>query len=161
MRTLTDPVERFWSRVHKTDICWLWQDGKLSTRYAKFWVTPQQRMFVHRFSYELAYGPIPVGFHVCHRCDNPACVRPEHLFLGTDKDNAQDREAKNRGGTEHGRGKLAGEHHSEHVLTTAEVLEMRARRAQGITLAILARDYGVSIATIARIVNRQAWTHLP
>lgn len=160
MRKLSDPVARFWSQVQKTDTCWLWQGGKLGRTYAKLWVTPERRMFVHRYSYELAYGPIPAGLHVCHRCDTPACVRPDHLFLGSDRDNAQDREQKGRGGTQNGCGKLAGERHAEHVLTTAQVEEMRERRQAGELLRVLAGDYGVSVQTVHRIVTRQAWTHL-
>jgi hypothetical protein len=87
--------ERFWSNVEKTDDCWIWKGYEKSCgyggmrAYGKNW-------FAHRLSYTLNIGEIPEGMYVCHKCDNPICVRPDHLFLGTHKDNMADCKAKGR-----------------------------------------------------------------
>jgi hypothetical protein len=96
-----DVAARFWSKVDKSGDCWLFKtvgtDG-----YAKFWHKGTST-HASRTAYELTYGPIPDGMVVCHHCDNPRCVRPEHLFLGTPKDNTQDMIRKGR--FANGRGK--------------------------------------------------------
>lgn len=94
--TMSDPAEYFWSRVLKTDNCWIWQNPKASaSRYGTIKVAPGKYSPAHRFSWELHNGPIPAGVFVCHHCDNPPCVRPDHLFLGTHRDNMQDMMQKN------------------------------------------------------------------
>lgn len=92
------PIEpRFWAKVDKTDGdgCWLWT-GSRRHRYGEFWVNGK-REYPHRVSFELANGPIPAGLVVCHKCDVPLCVRPDHLFIGTLADNFADMRAKGRG----------------------------------------------------------------
>ena len=84
----------FWSRVHKTRRCWWWLGGKPGG-YGAFSFEGQHHA-AHRFSYELNVGPIPAGLMVLHRCDNPSCVRPAHLFVGTNADNIRDASAKGR-----------------------------------------------------------------
>lgn len=92
---------RFWAKVRKEpgDGCWLWL-GSLVRGYGDFWPEAQRkaprRAKAHRFSWILANGPIPDGLQVCHHCDTPACVRPDHLFLGTVSDNLKDCVAKGR-----------------------------------------------------------------
>lgn len=83
---------RFWSKVHITDGCWLWT-GALRNGYGRFGSRPFK--YAHRVSWELANGPTG-DLKVLHRCDNPRCVRPDHLFLGTQLDNMRDRSAKGR-----------------------------------------------------------------
>lgn len=89
-------TERFWRHVRKTDDCWLWLGGP---GYGRLRTGGKGTPLVgpHRLAWELAYGPVPDGLIVCHRCDNPRCVRPDHLFVGTHGDNARDRERKGRG----------------------------------------------------------------
>ena len=78
----------FWPRVKKSDGCWLWVGGK-GNGYGYVWHDNRTKR-AHRVSWEMAYGPIPLGLFVCHKCDTPLCVRPDHLFLGTAKDNIED-----------------------------------------------------------------------
>jgi hypothetical protein len=99
-------AERFWPKVVKSDGCWLWVGAKFERGYGcivaggpRINGRPAERrhLYAHRVSYELSVGPIPDGLYVCHHCDNPPCVNPSHLFLGTATDNNRDREAKGRG----------------------------------------------------------------
>jgi hypothetical protein len=175
--------ERFWSRVDKSDVdgCWLWTGALADGRYGvvKF---DHRRLATHRVSWEMAYGPIPKGMNVCHRCDNTRCVRPSHLFLGTHTDNANDRHAKKRDakGDRHGsrthpnalpRGdahwqrrmpeKAArGERVGNAKLTAEQVREIRTLRAGGRTLQSLADQFGVRVGNISAIVARQTWKHI-
>ena len=109
----------------------------------------------HRLSYELAYGLIPVGKFVCHKCDNPSCVRPDHLFVGTQSDNITDASRK-------GRLKIhRGENAKSSKLTKNQVIEIRHRYAQGnISQAQLAKDYPVGRSLIGLIIQRKRWAHI-
>lgn len=94
------PEDRFWGNTHKTDNCWLWKGstrGRHPLMYGILW-DGNKHLGAHRFSYEIHNGPIPLDYSVCHTCDNPLCVNPSHLFLGTHTDNMRDKLAKNRCG---------------------------------------------------------------
>lgn len=91
----TDPAPRFWAKVAKGDGCWEWTAGK-AYGYGRFCVRHGHVMHAHRYSYELRFGEIPLGMNVLHRCDNPGCVRPSHLFLGRQLENVRDMMAKGR-----------------------------------------------------------------
>src|SRR5690348_7112088 len=97
-----DPVKRFWSKVEKTDGCWIWRGTMNGVGYGVFWLpmgkprNANSRVYAHRLSYEMHEGKIPDGMFICHRCDNPACVNPDHLFLGTQSDNMTDCSRKGR-----------------------------------------------------------------
>lgn len=92
------PVEeRFWSYVLKLpNGCWEWQGGKVRYGYGGFHDENHRLRFAHRYSWEMHNGPIPKGLFVCHTCDNPPCINPAHLFIGTPKDNTQDMIRKGR-----------------------------------------------------------------
>jgi hypothetical protein len=138
--------DRFWSKVAKGDGCWEWQ-GHRSRGYGELQIGrrgAQRKTLAHRISWEMHNGPIPVGLEVCHRCDNPPCVRPDHLFLGTQIDNANDMWSKGRGVV---RAKL----------NVQQVVEIRRRAAAGAIFRTLAQEFGVHPATIKDIVNRRRW----
>lgn len=127
--------------------------GSTISGYSSFNVDGKTKL-AHRVSYEMHYGPIPDGLVVCHKCDNPFCIEPTHLFVGTHKDNTQDALQKNR--------LVRGEAAKNSKLTDQDVLTIRARhKAGGITAAALAKEYKVSIALMSFVINRQRWTHLP
>lgn len=89
--------ERFWRYVNKTGECWAWTGGTANDGYGRLYISERDgSVAAHRFSYQLHNGEIPAGLIVCHRCDNPPCVRPDHLFLGTHLDNVRDMFSKGR-----------------------------------------------------------------
>lgn len=93
---LTDrDIERFWSKVKKTESCWIWCGGKIKDGYGHFHLNRKQHK-AHRISWQIINGEIPPGIWACHHCDNPSCVRPDHLFLGTTSDNQIDSAKKGR-----------------------------------------------------------------
>lgn len=103
--------------------------------------------------WEAVHGPIPSGMNVCHTCDNPPCVRPDHLFLGSHAVNQRDRKAKGRSGY--------GEHNGRAKLTDEDVVGIRQQYASGLaTQRQLSQEHGVSQRMISKIVRREAWTHL-
>lgn len=149
-----DTVTRFWAKVDKRgpDECWEWTDFRDPFGYGKIGIDGKNKQ-AHRFSYELHYGSIAEGLCVCHHCDNPGCVNPAHLFLGTTDDNNKDRERKGRG--------IQGSTHHHAVLTEAQVIEIRRKYVRRIvTYSALASEYGVAKSTIAGIIERKAWQHI-
>lgn len=130
--------------------CWEWTGARCSFGYGSFRVGDKIDG-AHRVAYELDVGPIPKGLWVCHTCDNPPCVNPKHLFLGTRADNHGDMCAKNR------QTKPKGETNAAHKLTDDEVRFIR-KTALGPTA--LAEMFGVHRSTIHNVRSRQTWSHL-
>lgn len=121
--------------------CWNWTGSKRGN-YGSMRVGGAMQQ-VHRLSYEVHRGPIPGGICVCHRCDNPVCINPDHLFLGTHCDNMADKVSKSR---------------QSSTLSVADVLEIRA--ASGVVLRALSERYGVSVPQISYIRSGKKWRHL-
>lgn len=146
---MSDYVERLWAKVRRGEGCWLWTGARTPKGYGSCTVNGR-RMTPHRLAYQAAFGPVPPGSHILHRCDNPACVRPDHLFRGTNADNIADKVAKGR--------QLHGEQIACHKLTVAQVREIRRRYAEGaIGYRRLAREFGVSKGAILCVVRRKNW----
>lgn len=133
--------------------CWIWKDHKLKGGYGQFRVG-NSRVAAHRLSYLLKYQKIPEGSCICHRCDNPSCVNPSHLFAGSFKDNSQDRTKKGRNNSP------VGTRHGTHKLSNAQVLRIRALLSEGFTGRFLAKEYGVSTSVISEIRTRKLWSHI-
>ena len=151
----TQTVEdRFWKRVDKTGECWEWVPSRWRLDYGLFRVSRERTVRAHRYSWSLANGDIPNGMIVCHHCDNPPCVRPSHLFLGTHQDNASDKQGKGRGRSGY------GETQGLHKLTEEQIREIRARYAAGEYQRSLALEYGVHFTNIGYIVRRETWAHV-
>lgn len=147
--------DRFWSRVKKSDEidgCWEWTAGRTSQGYGHFQVNGVIHK-THRYAYEMANGPIPPGLFACHRCDNPPCVRPDHIFLGTNRDNQID--SRDKGRNRPARGQAAGS-----ALTEKEVIDIRSR-APFSMIKDLAAAFGVGPWTISRVIKRQIWKYVP
>lgn len=137
--------------TNKTDTCWLWT-GATQKKFGYGLILHQGRcILAHRLSWEAHNGPITNGLHVCHHCDNPPCVNPAHLFLGTCLDNMRDRDAKGRGydrrGTKNGRAKL----------TPERVVELRHRFAAGEKRRNLMNEFGIGQTQLRRIANGVHW----
>ena len=146
-RPRTPPAKRLWSRVDMNmngDHCWEWPGVRDSHGYGTLGVGRRKHVKAHRVAWESAVGPIPDGMHVLHHCDNPPCVRPSHLFLGTHDDNMADMARKGRGTP---RSKL----------TFVQVLHARELLAQGARQSDIAGHFGVDPSTISLIATGKTW----
>jgi len=148
--------ERFWSRVDKSGECWAWKGSVCSNGYGRVSVNGALTG-AHRHAWAITNGPIPEGICVLHRCDNPPCVNPAHLWLGTQLENIQDRVAKGRNGAT---GSKHGADGYNAKLTSEAVSEIRSRYAAGgITQQQLGEAHGVNRSTIGYIVRNNTWKH--
>lgn len=176
-------IANFWAKVRKTDSCWEWTAGTNGMGYGTIHVRPWM-ITAHRFSFILHFGEIPKDKPcVLHRCDNPKCVRPDHLFAGTRGDNNRDCVQKGRNATgdrngsrlyperrargarhgmnTHPESRTIGERNGMVKLTAEIVLEIRAKRASGIRLIDLGKEYGLHFAYVSLLCTRKRWKHIP
>ena len=157
------PEYRFWVRVEKTRRCWWWKPTKKSNTRGIF-CAAGHRYQSSVYSWILHNGPIRNGLYVLHTCDNPACVRPDHLFLGTQKENLQD--CLKKGRFNHGSRGSRGELHPLARLSESDVREIRRRYVKGTgrynrgNSLQLSREYGVCTAEILQIAKGIRWSHL-
>lgn len=145
-----DTLNRFLKHVRKTDTCWLWTSGLNEHGYG--WVSRTRKLGptrAHRMSYELHVGPIPKGMFVLHHCDNPPCVNPDHLYLGTQLDNVEDMRKRQRF--------AKGESASWSKVTEQDVRDMRASSD---SQDVLAARYGLCQQSVSLIIRRVNWKHV-
>jgi hypothetical protein len=146
----TADIEKLWRNVKvggPTD-CWPCRFSKFPSGHVGFWMEGRTHQ-AHRAAWLFTNGPIPEGMCVLHRCDNPPCCNPAHLFLGTRIDNVRDRDSKGR--------QAIGARHAHSKLTMEIALEIRAMRATGVTLSSLAAKYGVHRSTIRCLLRGDSW----
>jgi CENP-B N-terminal DNA-binding domain. len=165
---------RFWTKVDKNGPtmpgmqtpCWVWTAYTNRNGYGKFRLSGRIEQ-AHRLAWEIANGTIPEGMDALHRCDNPPCVRDEHLFLGTNADNVADRDAKGRqargdrhGTRQHPESRPRGERAINAKLTEAKVRSIFRLSAEGHSQRELARDFGVSKSNVRDVLARKKWAHV-
>jgi HNH endonuclease len=149
-------IQRFFEKVLKTDTCWLWIRCINSKGYGMITINNKPYLS-HRISWVIHNGNIPNNLLVLHKCDIPACVNPEHLFLGTFKDNSKDCANKSRLNSQVDSSFIQGEKHGSAKLTEKEVLEIRESTEK---LKFLSNKYNVHINTISKIRLGKLWKHL-
>lgn len=149
MKRIEHPTARFWRKVRVTPGCWEWLGGRFSRGYGRFAAEPTLSVRAHRYAWEVMNGPIPAGLIVCHHCDNPICVNHAHLFLGTHKDNAEDRDRK---------GRTADRRGERHHLAKLSVDDVKAIRGSDEPHAVLANTYGVHVRHIGRVRRAENWS---
>lgn len=157
---LTKPVEqRFWSKVDKDNgpvhpehgRCWVWTAALFSNGYGVFGVAHKNKRS-HRVSWELINGSIPSDMRVLHKCDNPRCVRPEHLFLGTDRDNAADRCSKGR--------QARGQRIGRAILNDELVAKIKQLLRDGLGGTDIQELLGVDRENVYNIKRGMCWRHV-
>lgn len=179
-------AERFWDKVQKTDGCWIWTGKKNWLGYGTVYIGPHHFRAAHRVAYELAgKGIIPQELKCLHKCDNPPCCNPEHLFIGTQQDNMDDMMSKKRhfhhknpeqeriNGTKSLAGALQkrirheimfGEEHPNAKLTAEKVRMIRSLREQGMKYKDIKKIVGVGTSTIGRVLTKETsgggWVHI-
>jgi hypothetical protein len=149
----TVPInEHFWTKVDRSGDCWLWMAARRPSGYGTYYID-RVPMLAHRVAWELTYGPIPKGLWICHSCDTPPCVRPEHLFLGSGRANAMDARRKGR--------LQMRERQYAAKLDAATVRNIRERYATGrVSQSSLAAEYGVTQSIVWRVIRRKGWRHV-
>lgn len=151
--TSIDALPRFWGKVaspRHVDECWVWSGSKSRDGYGLFG-NGEKTERAHRFIFRMTFGPIGRGMVILHKCDNPSCVNPSHLAIGTQAENVADMRRKKRAVN------VNGERHGRAKLTEAQVKEIRDdKRMQ----KEIAAAYGVSKGLIGLIKTRRVWAHI-
>ena len=150
-------IDRFdskWMAVTECG-CHLWTAAVNKSGYGKFATNDNRWALAHRVAYERAYGKIPEGFLICHKCDTPSCVNPEHLFVGTHVDNSQDREMKSRGRQQ------CGEKHGRSKLNESDVIQLRELvKSKTMTSYAAGKKFGINSKTVRDIASGKLWKHV-
>lgn len=148
----------FWCRVNQNGNCWLWIPSTAGRGYGLFRATHNQQRYhirAHRAAFMLHHNiAIPQGYYVCHHCDNPTCVRPDHLFLGLPKDNSGDMARKNRSPRQ------LGSAHGQSKLTETDVAIIKKRPKRGESAVYIEKDFPVSRRMIDFIKKGRNWKHV-
>lgn len=146
-------MKRFWSHVSRRakSLCWLWNGHTNKKGYGRFSIEGVL-ILVHRIAYKIGHQKEPGEHLVCHSCDVPRCCNPDHLFVGSDADNARDRDKKGRGR------QLSGEDHPSSRLTDSEIISIRESKE---SVAHLAIKYGVTESAVQHVRRNRGWKHLP
>lgn len=139
-------LKSFWSKVVKSDGCWLWIAARNEHGYGNFNSRPDISILTHRISWVLIYGNVPAGMHVLHKCDTPACVKPDHLFLGTQADNMLDMAKK-------GRSRAT-------KLSVYQVERIRLMGELGATQKEIGVIFNVKPSTVGNIIRGERWKWL-
>ena len=142
-------IQEFLARILIGDDCWEWQGGRFIKGYGQCGSKNPRDRVAHRRAWKILVGPIPDGLEVLHKCDNPPCVRPSHLFLGTQKDNMQDCIKKNRF-------TQSGETHWKARLNWMLVEELRTNN-QGKSIAEITRLYHLPKSTVRNVIKYKTW----
>lgn len=152
MITIRRVITRFERFIDKTDGCWNWTGAKNKEGYGQFTINNRNHRS-NRIAYLIYVGDIPEEMNVCHTCDNPSCVNPKHLFLGTRSDNMKDAYKK-------GRKTNKGSNNPNSKLKEYQVIEIRNKYKSGIKQVDLANEYAVSRHVIFDIVRNKRWKHI-
>ncbi len=150
-------IASFWDRVDRTGDCWLWKRGRTKKGYGELKIYGKT-WYAHRLSWSITNGEITAGIKVLHRCDNPPCVNPDHLFLGTSLDNTRDMISKGRDCPPP---TFIGANHPRAILTEDQAMDILNRAdPKKRNLSALAREYHISLQSVSRIARGKSWCHL-
>ncbi len=154
MKTGKSIASRFLKKVSKSNDCWNWKAGKNPAGYGRFNVSGKNEL-AHRVSYKIHIGKIPAGLYVLHSCDNPSCVNPEHLWIGSGSDNIRDMDKKGRRVVV----PCPGERNGYSKLTNRAVGFIRKNKHK-LTRRLLAKRFGVCMSTISYVWGFRIWRHI-
>ena len=155
IKNLGTPIERFFKNIkdENTSDCWLWKTYNHNDGYGTLHIN-RKRIYAHRYSWIIHYGEIPKGLFVCHKCDNPKCVNPEHLFLGTNTDNVNDMIKKGR------KKQAKGNDYSRAKLKSEDVIDIRKMMKEGKKAIEIAKLYKITAQHVRIIYRKLNWAHI-
>lgn len=145
-----DCIKKFFNKVKKTNGCWLWNGAKNSYGYGSFWYC-ERIVKAHRMSWMIHFGKIPKSHSVCHKCDNPLCVNPKHLWVGTHTQNMQDMIKKGRHKSH------PGEKNGMSILTENDVIMARKIHKELPNIKAIARIFNVSHPAMFCAIKKRSW----